>query len=134
VERFGAGLRNLFEDSDRLQRQTRIGILSENRVEWLICDQACFAHSFVSVPLLATGPMFLRKLLQHSGVALVVCGRRWTEQVIECKSTCPNLRGIVQMDRLEYDEMEAAEQAGIPLYEFWYNLFYRYPCFSISIY
>jgi long-chain acyl-CoA synthetase len=127
VERFGAGLRNLFEDSDRLQRQTRIGILSENRVEWLICDQACFAHSFVSVPLLATGPTFLRKLLQHSGVALVVCGRRWTEQVIECKSTCPNLRGIVQMDRLEYDEMEAAEQADIPLYEFWYIFFITIP-------
>lgn len=119
VERFGAGLVSF--PGRTLRRQERVGILAENRVEWLICDQACFAYSLVSVPLFAVDRHFLRKLLVDSQVAVVVCSRQWTERVIHVASKhCPNLRGVVQMERLEYEEMEAAERAKIALYDFGY--------------
>lgn len=49
IKNLGAGLRGL-----GICEGDKVGIYSINRPEWIIGQQACYAHSFVSVPLYDT--------------------------------------------------------------------------------
>lgn len=61
VKNLGAGLRGL-----GIYEGDKVGIYSINRPEWIIAQQACYAHSFVSVPLydtLGTNKTILNSLI-----------------------------------------------------------------------
>jgi long-chain acyl-CoA synthetase len=78
----------------------RVGLLAENRVEWLIADMAILAAAAVNVPPHA--PLPARQIqfqLHDAGVRwLIVSTRAQLEKIRSIRSELPNLRGIVLMD------------------------------------
>jgi long-subunit acyl-CoA synthetase (AMP-forming) len=82
TRKFGSGLLNL--RGVTLRKMARIGILANNRPEWIIADQACAAYALVSVPLYSSSLHSLSQLLADSRVQVIVCSRRWTKHVLRC--------------------------------------------------
>ena len=78
----------------------RVGLLAENRVEWLIADMAILAAAAVNVPPHA--PLTSRQVqfqLRDAGVRwLIVSTRAQLEKIRSTRSELPDLRGIVLMD------------------------------------
>jgi len=78
----------------------RVGLLAENRVEWLIADMAILAAAAVNVPPHA--PLTARQIqfqLHDAGVRwLIVSTRAQLEKIRHVRSELPDLRGIVLMD------------------------------------
>jgi long-chain acyl-CoA synthetase len=79
----------------------RVGLLSENRVEWLIADMGILAAGAVNVPPHA--PLTPRQIhfqLADAGVCwLFVSTREQLEKVRTVRSELPMLRGVVVFDR-----------------------------------
>ncbi|MGV3618733.1 MAG: AMP-dependent synthetase/ligase [Fimbriimonas sp.] len=58
-----------------LKRGDRLGILSENCVEWAYADWACYSLGIVSVPIYPTlPPDQVAVIVRDSGAGIVVCG------------------------------------------------------------
>ena len=83
-----------------LEPGDRVGLLAENRVEWLIADMAILAAAAVNVPPHA--PLTARQIqfqLHDAGVRwLIVSTRGQLEKVRSFRSELPDLRGVVLMD------------------------------------
>jgi long-chain acyl-CoA synthetase len=78
----------------------RVGLLSENRIEWLIADMAILAAGAVNVPPHA--PLTaaqVRFQLEDAGVSwLLVSGGEQLDKVRELGRSLPQLRGVVVFD------------------------------------
>jgi long-chain acyl-CoA synthetase len=78
----------------------RIGLLAENRVEWLIADMAILTAAAINVPPHA--PLTARQIrfqLHDAGVRwLIVSTRAQLDKIRPIRSELPDLRGIVLMD------------------------------------
>ncbi len=78
----------------------RVGLLAENRVEWLIADMAVLAAAAVNVPPHA--PLTARQIhyqLHDAGARwLIVSTRAQFDKVRQIRSQLPELRGVVLMD------------------------------------
>jgi len=78
----------------------RVGLLAENRVEWLIADMAILTAAAINVPPHA--PLTARQIrfqLHDAGVRwLIVSTRAQLEKIRPIRSELPDLRGIVLMD------------------------------------
>ena len=83
-----------------LEPGDRVGLLAENRVEWLIADMAILAAAAVNVPPHA--PLTARQIqfqLQDAGVRwLIVSTHAQLEKVRQIRHELPELRGVVLMD------------------------------------
>jgi long-chain acyl-CoA synthetase len=79
----------------------RVGLLSENRVEWLVADMGLLAAAAVNVPPHA--PLPARQVqfqLSDAGVSwLFVSTREQLDKVRSVRAELPALRGIVVFDR-----------------------------------
>ncbi len=78
----------------------RVGLLAENRVEWLIADMAILAAAAVNVPPHA--PLTARQIhyqFRDAGARwLIVSTRAQLDKVRQILSQLPELRGVVLMD------------------------------------
>jgi long-chain acyl-CoA synthetase len=78
----------------------RVGVLSENRLEWLIADMGLLAAAAVNVPPHA--PLTAKQVrfqLEDAGVSwLFVSTREQLAKVLEFRASVPFLRGIVVFD------------------------------------
>jgi long-chain acyl-CoA synthetase len=78
----------------------RVGLLAENRVEWLIADVAILCAAAVNVPPHA--PLTARQVhfqLADAGVSwLIVSGRNQLDKALQIRSELPALRGVVAME------------------------------------
>ncbi len=85
-----------------IQAGERVGLLAENRVEWLIADLAIMAVGAVNVPPHA--PLTARQVhfqLQETGVRwLFVSTAAQLEKARSIQAELPDLRGIVVFDRV----------------------------------
>jgi len=90
----------------------RVGIMSSNRIEWIVTDLACMMYGLVSVPLIAAEAGFLEKLLELSSCRVIVCARDCTLKLIDLKKKgrLSDLQILVQIEALQYPEMSAVEQ------------------------
>jgi long-subunit acyl-CoA synthetase (AMP-forming) len=52
-----------------------VGIFSENRVEWVVTEQACNAYSLVCVPVYDAGDGCLQYILNHARLTVVIASR-----------------------------------------------------------
>jgi long-chain acyl-CoA synthetase len=52
-----------------------VGIFSENRVEWVVAEQACNAYSLVCVPAYDAGDGCLQYILNHARLTVVIASR-----------------------------------------------------------
>ena len=77
--------------------QDRVGILSENRPEWVIADYACLCSSFTNVPIYPTLPAEqLPYLLNDAGVSVIfVSTAEQAKKVASIRTLVPTLRSIV---------------------------------------
>ncbi|OLC29438.1 MAG: long-chain fatty acid--CoA ligase [Armatimonadetes bacterium 13_1_40CM_64_14] len=78
----------------------RVGVLGENRPEWLYSDLGIQAIGAVTVGIYATSsPEQVRYLLHHSEAAIVIVeGEEQLDKVLEVRPELPHLRQIVVMD------------------------------------
>ncbi len=82
-----------------VQRGNRIGLIAENRSEWLVCDLAITSLGAVDVPRGAdTSPKELQFILQHSGCRMTfVDDDRVAKEVLAFQRELPGLERIVVM-------------------------------------
>jgi long-chain acyl-CoA synthetase len=83
----------------------RIGILSENRYEWLVADIAVLSTGAADVPLHA--PLSAEQVayqLGHSGArGLIVSGQAQADKVFASLSELPELEFLISFDAIETD-------------------------------
>lgn len=98
----------------------RVGILAENRSEWLLADLGILAAAAVNVPLHA--PLTTRQIhfqLADSGVRwLFVSTRQQLDKVRQIRDELPDLEGIVVFDRVDGEHswdgfLQRGRQAGL---------------------
>ena len=92
-----------------LEPGDRVGLLAENRIEWLIADMAILAAAAVNVPPHA--PLTARQIqfqLHDAGVRwLIVSTHAQLKKISQIRHGLPQLRGLVLMDG------EAPEQGAV---------------------
>src|SRR5688500_2060675 len=78
----------------------RIAIVSESRLEWLLCDFAILAAGAVTVPIYPTlSAAQARYILQDSGAKLaIVSTRLQLEKIQEVRHLLPSLEAVIVMD------------------------------------
>lgn len=98
VECFSLGLRQL-----GIQHGDRIGIVSENRVEWVITDFALACLGAVDVPVFYTlTAAQIAYIYRDCGVkAAVVSNNVQLSKLLEAKDQIPSLQFIVVMNRID---------------------------------
>ena len=82
-----------------VQRGDRIGVIAENRYEWLLVDQALASIGAVSVPRGSdTAPRELQFILQHSGCSLAFAeDDKIARELLAMRAALPQLRSVVVM-------------------------------------
>jgi long-chain acyl-CoA synthetase len=100
VANISAGLRSL-----GLNKPDAVGIVSQNRSEWTLTDQACNVTGFVSVPLYDTlGPDAIEFIINHASVRVVVASIRELKALHQIRAKCPTLEWVIVMDDTSYDQ------------------------------
>lgn len=94
VDRLAAGLCSL-----GIARGDRIGLLAENRYEWLLCDLACGSIGAVDVPRGSdTSPAEMAFILQHSGCRMAFVDSDTTARTLLAhRREMPELQQVVVM-------------------------------------
>ena len=116
VVRFGAGLVAL-----GLQKGERVGLLSEGRNAWIICELGILYGGGINVPLsvkLDSGSE-LKFRLVHSGTKMMVVSKGHASKVEEIRNELPGLEKVIYLDGKEnpgagdisYDEVLALGDA-----------------------
>jgi len=79
----------------------RVGLVAENRVEWLIADMAILTAAAVNVPPHA--PLTSRQMhyqLEDAGVSwLIVSNKMQMDKIAQIRSQLPRVRGVVVFER-----------------------------------
>uniref|UniRef100_A0ABI7X0J7 Long-chain-fatty-acid--CoA ligase n=1 Tax=Felis catus TaxID=9685 RepID=A0ABI7X0J7_FELCA len=96
-----------------------IGIFSQNRPEWVIIEQGCFAYSMVSVPLYDTlGAEAITYIVNKAELSLVFVDKPEKADTllegVENKLT-PGLKTIVVMDSYGIDLLERGKRCGVEI-------------------
>lgn len=83
-----------------IKQGDKIGILSENRLEWALIDYACQTIGVVDVPLYPSLlPAQIAYILKDSESVAVFCStQEQYGKVSEIRSECPNLKYVISMD------------------------------------
>ncbi|XP_071503714.1 long-chain-fatty-acid--CoA ligase 5-like [Diadema antillarum] len=110
AEYFGSGLlARGFEPSN----DTRIGIFSQNRPEWIVTDLGCMTYSMVTVPLYSTlGREGYEYIVNLTNITLmVVDSMDKVSSLLEQSQSMPTLKKIVVMDTPITDEVKGQAKA-----------------------
>src|SRR5215468_6850097 len=80
----------------------RVGILSENRVEWTIADLAVINCGAADVPIYATqAPKQVAYILNDAGAeVLFISNQAQYDRVRDALHSCPKLRVIISFDQV----------------------------------
>jgi hypothetical protein len=104
VDNFAAGLRAL-----GLGKGDCVGIMSNNRSEWLITDYACCVQSLISVPLYDTlGPDAVEYIVNHASVKVAVVNVNQLKALLAVKERCKTLSAIIAMDDAAHEKSALA--------------------------
>ncbi|KAM7304986.1 long-chain-fatty-acid--CoA ligase 5 isoform X2 [Ixodes scapularis] len=101
-------------------QQTFIGLYTQNCVEWIITEQACYYFSMIIVPLYDTlGAPACAFIMNQADIETVVCD---TQEKVECllkqASQTPKLKRIVVIKDVSEDVKQKAQEANIMLMKF----------------
>jgi long-chain acyl-CoA synthetase len=107
-ERFGAGLLGL-----GVRRGDHVGIIADNRKEWIIADQGILGIGAADAPRGSdTLPDEMRFILAHAECALVLAeNAEQVKKILSRKKDLPLLKSIIVMDEA-FAPAELAEPAG----------------------
>jgi long-chain acyl-CoA synthetase len=97
-----------------------IGIFSRNRPEWVIAEQASYAHNMVVVALYDTlGPDSVSYILNHAAIGTVICTQDKIKKILDVAEQCPQLKRIIQIESQgNKDLLSLADKKGVKLYSF----------------
>ncbi|NWZ14151.1 ACSL1 ligase, partial [Agelaius phoeniceus] len=97
-----------------------IGIFSQNRPEWVIIEQACYAFSMVVVPLYDTlGAEAITYIVNKADLSLVFCDKPDKARLLLTsveKGETPILNTIVIMDSFDADLVERGKKCGVEVF------------------
>lgn len=101
-------------------QNTFIGIYSQNCVEWILSEHACYNQSAVIVPLYDTlGPNACSFIINQAEISIVVCDKEEkVKSLLDQAEQTPGLRQIIVMRPFSDAVKEAAAAADIQLYSF----------------
>lgn len=102
VEAFAAGLHKM-----GIAKGDVIGIVSENRLEWVISDMACAGIGAVDVPIFPTLTAKQEEyIFQHCGAQVIIVSNRFQlTKILKIRDQLPTLRHIVVMN----DDIESSD-------------------------
>jgi len=116
-DNFGSGLMNL-----GAQKDGTVGIFSNNREEWFVAQQACFAHSLVVVSFYETlGKDSLRFVAAHAGIKIALCNGDSLKkmfELIEGEKGYKDIQHIIVMDPFNDESKKQAESLSVKLHTF----------------
>ncbi|NWR53504.1 ACSL1 ligase, partial [Regulus satrapa] len=97
-----------------------IGIFSQNRPEWVIIEQACYAFSMVVVPLYDTlGAEAITYIVNKADLSLVFCDKPDKAKLLLTgveNGETPILNTIVIMDSFGVDLVERGKKCGVEVF------------------
>lgn len=101
-------------------QQTFIGLYTQNCVEWIVTEQACYYFSMIIVPLYDTlGAAACAFIINQADIETVVCD---TQEKVECllrqAAETPKLKRIIVIKDVSEDVKEKARNANIMLMKF----------------
>ncbi|NXY75384.1 ACSL1 ligase, partial [Glareola pratincola] len=97
-----------------------IGIFSQNRPEWVIIEQGCYAFSMVVVPLYDTlGTEAITYIVNKADLSLVFCDKPDKAKLLLTnveKGETPILNTIVIMESFGMDLVERGKKCGVEIF------------------
>ncbi|KGL98654.1 Long-chain-fatty-acid--CoA ligase 1 [Charadrius vociferus] len=97
-----------------------IGIFSQNRPEWVIIEQGCYAFSMVVVPLYDTlGTEAITYIVNKADLSLVFCDKPDKAKLLLTsveKGEAPILNTIVIMESFGVDLVERGKKCGVEVF------------------
>ncbi|NXY91250.1 ACSL1 ligase, partial [Alcedo cyanopectus] len=97
-----------------------IGIFSQNRPEWVIIEQGCYAYSMVVVPLYDTlGTEAIAYIVNKADLSLVFCDKPDKAKLLLTsveKGETPILNTIVIMESFGTDLVERGKKCGVEIF------------------
>ncbi|KAG5193026.1 long chain acyl-CoA synthetase [Tribonema minus] len=120
VDRLAAGLEQERLTPPNADGMKLLGLYSRNRPEWVIGEQAAFAHGGVTVPMYDTlGPETVEFVVAQTGLVAVLCGGEAELRRLAAAArggACATLAAAVTMDPVGPAARSAAEVAGLRVY------------------
>lgn len=112
---FGAGL---LASGLEPGQSSMVGVYAQNRVEWVLAEQACYCFSMISVALYDTlGAEAVAYIVDHSAICTVVVDSDQRAQLLlQRRAVC--LTHIVHVGPLSEATRKSAEAAGLRLTPF----------------
>lgn len=95
---------------------SHIGIFSQNRPEWTMCELACYTYSLVSVPLYDTlGTEAISYIIDRASISTIVCDvAEKVSLVLDCVEDKEHaVKNIVVMETPSAELVSRGQQAGI---------------------
>ncbi len=114
VEAFALGLRSL-----GLSHGDRVGMMSENRLEWIIADFACACAGLVTVPVFPIlTPKQVEYIYNNAEVKGVICSNSLQlNKLMKIAADVPTLKHIVAMQADAIEREAAARERGARLFQ-----------------
>ncbi|KAF8763812.1 Long-chain-fatty-acid--CoA ligase 5 like protein [Argiope bruennichi] len=115
AKNFGAGLLH-----KKLKSGSFVGIYSQNNVECVLTEYACYGRSMSIVPIYDTlGPKAFTLVVNEAEIPAVICdSEEKTLALINDKNEMPTLKLIVQVDPISDSAKERAKQFDVDLVSF----------------
>ncbi|KAL8565051.1 hypothetical protein ACOMHN_003427 [Nucella lapillus] len=99
---------------------TRVGVYSQNRPEYVITDCGLWTYSMVGVPLYDTlGAEACNHIISQAEISIVICDANVkVKNLLKRLSSTPGLKTIIVMDDIDGESRSQADKAGIKLMQF----------------
>lgn len=109
VENFAIGLKDL-----GIKAGDRVGIVSENRIEWIVADFAISGIGAVDVPIFPTLTTKQEEYIYNDcqAAAIIVSNNFQLSKILEFKERIPSLRHIIVMNN-EFDAKDPAVKSMV---------------------
>lgn len=99
--------------NDKMQK---LGFFARNRLDWVICQQACHKAGIVVVPMYDTlGPDAAEYVVAQSELTTIVCGGKELDVVIAIRRKCPVLNFAIVLDPITPQQKKQSEELGLTI-------------------
>ncbi|CAL1528256.1 unnamed protein product [Lymnaea stagnalis] len=114
---FGAGLVKL---GLKPENDTRVGLYSQNRPEYIIADQAFYRHSMTGVPLYDTlGEDACNFIINQGDLSTIICDNNAkVKTLLDRRKQFPILTTIIIFEKANTENLTKADSDGVILLQF----------------
>ncbi|KAJ3273995.1 hypothetical protein HDV01_003665 [Terramyces sp. JEL0728] len=98
------------------KKDTKIGIFSINRIEWVLFEQACCMYSYVNVPLYDTlGDEAVNHIIGICEIPIIAATSDKAEFLLQMIDKLPTLKTIIIMDNVVTDKIKNFKKSSIEI-------------------